>query len=242
MRTSQPIFLRTRRSARAGFTLVEMLLAMMIGAVIFGAALAAMANLQKSYAATEQYAASLSDQMRLVDYLSMDLRRATVVTFDGDGYGVTLTLPDYYYFDAADKQHVNPLPNLPIVPDDHSRAIYGNPALPPLIYYHFDVTPGSDPVTGSITREEVAAGQTLTGQAPAQARVADNVAAASPDPAKAGVAPFLWMVVPDNNSNPPLQARVTASFHPMFQTPATPNSNFITLHNTIFLRNNDSHR
>ena len=218
---------RARPLARAGFTLVEIMLAAAIGAVICAAGMAALVNLQKSYAATEQYATSLADQMRLVDYLSMDLRRATRVTPDADGNGVTLELPDFYFFNSEDPQFAAPLPNTPTVADNHSRARYGNASGPPRVSYHFNSA------NGTITREEVRANQAFSNQPPGQQPVASNVAA-------------FPTIINDETGQPTtgadflMKARITVTFHPMFQTPATPDSNKITLHNVTFLRNNDS--
>ena len=209
------------RAVAAGFTIAELVVAGGLGSVVFAAALAAVVNLQKSYTATEQYATSLTDQMRLVDYLSMDLRRAKKVLFDLDGNGMTLELPDYYYYNASDLKHVYPLPNTPKVPDDHSRAIYGNTVSPPQVYYHFTAS------TGIITREEALARQPITGVAPGQQPVASKVAA--------------FPAITLDNPAKPLLARITATFHPMFQTPGTPDTNTITLHNVTFMRNNDSY-
>jgi hypothetical protein len=211
-----------RFGAAAAFTIAEVMVAGSLGAIVFAAALAALVNLQKSYTATEQYATSLADQMRLVDYMSMDLRRSKKVTFDFDGNGMLLELPDYYYYNAADVKRVNPLPNTPLVPGDHSRAAYGNTASPPQVYYHFDRA------TGIMTREESLAGQPITNTAPGRQPVAANIAE--------------FPTITLDNPSRPLIARVTVIFHPMFQTPGTPDSNAITLHNVTFLRNNDTFR
>lgn len=215
-------FSRVRQTRLAAFTFMEVMVAASLGAVIFAAALAAMINLQKSYTATEQYATSLTDQMRLVDSLSMDLRRSRKVTFDADGNGVVLELPDYYYFNASDPARTYPLPNTPTVPEDHSRAVYGSTASAPRVYYRYT------PATRIMTREEVHAGQAFTNAAPGQQPVAGNIAT--------------FPVIVLDNPTRPLLARLTVTFHPMFQTPGTPETNLITLHNVTFLRNNDYSR
>ncbi len=220
MKLSPPI--KARRARLAAFTFMEVMVASSLGAVIFAAALAAMINLQKSYTATEQYATSLTDQMRLVDSLSMDLRRSKRVTFDADGNGVVLELPDYYYYNASDPARTFPLPNTPTVPEDHSRAVYGNTVSAPQVYYRYS------PATRIMTREEVRAGQSLTNAAPGQQPVAGNIAS--------------FPVIALDNPTRPIMARLTVTFHPMFQTPGTPETNLITLHNVTFLRNNDYSR
>lgn len=214
----------TVTAARAAFTLTEVIMALGLGAVVTAAALAGIVGLQRGYAASEQYGAGMADQMRLTDSLAMDLRRATGVTRDADGLGLTLTLPDFYRYDPNDTRRANPLPNTPVVPADHSRALYQSaapaPSPAPRVVYRFDAA------RRQVTREEVPAGQpNPTGTAPARQDVAGNMAA------------FPTFVF--DNASTPLTAHVTVSFHPTFATAATPENNTITIHNLTFLRNND---
>ena len=65
---------------RAAYTLVELMMAMAMTAVVVVAALSGIVALQKSYAATEQYASGMADQARLLDYLALDLRRAMTIS------------------------------------------------------------------------------------------------------------------------------------------------------------------
>ena len=86
----------------AGFTLVEMMASVGCGTIILAVILAAGVTLQKSYAATEAYATAESDQLRVLDYIAMDCRRATAasvstVTVSGNSEtALVLTLPAYY--------------------------------------------------------------------------------------------------------------------------------------------------
>jgi hypothetical protein len=93
--------LRSHSNAKVlGFTLVEMVVTMGIATGILAAFTAAAVALQKSFYAIEDYAKGQNDQMRISDYLSLDLRRAyniAVATSAQTGaVTVTLTLPNFY--------------------------------------------------------------------------------------------------------------------------------------------------
>lgn len=216
-----------RRSVAFAFTLVELLVAMTIGSVVLGAATAAIVFLQKSYAATEQYAVNLADQSRLMDYLTLDLRRATAATFTTDGSGVTnglnLSIPPYYTATSP------PTPNTPRV--YINAAYYGaSPNAPPVaIAYRFYPSfpdPKLGTVLNAVTRQEGADGETA---------VAAGLDAAFPE---------IIFEAADGTTGVSfaraLRARLKIVFRPRFQTPATPSSNVIVLHGLTFLRNNDT--
>lgn len=77
-----------------GFTLVEMMMSLSCGTFILAAVIAASVSLQRSFAAMESYSTIESDQLRVLDYIAMDCRRATAASVTN---GVlTLTLPVYY--------------------------------------------------------------------------------------------------------------------------------------------------
>ena len=246
--------LRPEGSARrpsGGFSLLEVVVAMAIGSVVFGAALAGVVGLQRSYAATEQYAGNLADQTRLLDCLGMDLRRARDVAFDADGQGMMLTLPDFYTYGAGDA----PLPVTPQIPEDLTRAVYtgatgGNvddydnlPA--PAVYYHFDAA------AKTITREELPralpADRRPTNRAPLTNQSTYGVRTLA-----SSLQGFPQVQLLDDadaplgapNTTPaagqtPLQASITVCFQPTFRTVATPDTNLIRLHGRVFLRNHD---
>ncbi len=127
----------------SAFTLAEVMVAMAIGTVVCAMSMYGILFLQKSYAATEQYALSMTDQMRVLDYLSMDLRRAVAVTVDNTNNNLTMTLPSYYtYSGATDPNHVNPQPVLPVVSADAQSAVYspgtGPGTATPGVWYRFE--------------------------------------------------------------------------------------------------------
>ncbi len=61
---------------QAGFTLVEMLIALGSSVVILGTLIAGALGLQKSMRASEEYATRQAEQRRMIDYIARDLRRS----------------------------------------------------------------------------------------------------------------------------------------------------------------------
>jgi Tfp pilus assembly protein PilW len=85
------IFKKTRKSA---FTLVEMMMSMGCGSLLLAAVITSGVALQRSFAAVEGYSVSEGDQLRVLDYIAMDCRRALSASVAANV--LTLTLPVYY--------------------------------------------------------------------------------------------------------------------------------------------------
>ena len=125
--------MKTHPAARAAYTLVELMMATSMTAVIVVAVLSGIVTLQKSYTATEQYATGMADQQRLLDYLALDLRRAMTIstsatpwTLDADGKGLQINVPDYYRFNVSDPQHLFPIANDPIYDSITGTSYYNS--------------------------------------------------------------------------------------------------------------------
>ena len=82
-----------RRSSHSGFTLVEMLIGVAIGSITLAGVSVTSMSLQRSFVAADYQMTAQNDQLRALDYLSRDLRMASVVTILNNGTKVTLTLP-----------------------------------------------------------------------------------------------------------------------------------------------------
>ncbi len=124
-----------RRNCEGGFTVGEMLVA--VGAsmvILLGLVLGSM-SLQRSYAATDQYGTAQNSELRVMDYLTRDLRRAMTVSVTPDKTQVSVTVPDYY-----DKYDANGNPILSSDP-----AVGSNP-LDPVITTGAPVF-GTNPLT-----------------------------------------------------------------------------------------------
>lgn len=98
---------RSRFLAEGGFTLTELMVASGVSALILMALVLGSIALQRSFAATDQYGTAQDSQLRVMDYLTRDLRRAG---FGGLPAGwtassaidlssstqVSMLVPDYY--------------------------------------------------------------------------------------------------------------------------------------------------
>ena len=85
----------THHSHQSGFTLAEILTAMAIAVVIFAAIITASLAMQKSFNAVDHYFATHIQQVRIIDYLNRDVKRALICTVSANLQTVTLTIPKY---------------------------------------------------------------------------------------------------------------------------------------------------
>ena len=115
---------RNARRRLAAFTFVEMLVAMAVGGIFLSGLLAMWNVLGSTALNTTTVAQRQSDQIRVLDYLKRDIRRATTVElYDGATLvtGTTtfatelrLTIPDYYADSRADDNAFGI--NVPVAP------------------------------------------------------------------------------------------------------------------------------
>jgi hypothetical protein len=82
-------------TSRLAFTLAETMIALSASSVLLGATLTSSTALQKSFNAIDTYFATHMQQIRIVDYLSRDVKRGLVVTTSADLQTVTITVPNY---------------------------------------------------------------------------------------------------------------------------------------------------
>ncbi len=83
-----------RRRRLQAMTLVETAITSGISVIVFGILMFALMSLQRNYAAVEAYGAAEGNQMRISDYLALDVRRALDISAANNV--LTLTVPDYY--------------------------------------------------------------------------------------------------------------------------------------------------
>jgi hypothetical protein len=86
------------REKELAFTLTEMIVSIACATFILAAVVAASVSLQRSYAAAETYSNTEGDQLRVLDYIAMDCRRATSanVASVNNLPVLTLTVPVFY--------------------------------------------------------------------------------------------------------------------------------------------------
>ena len=82
-------------SHQSGFTLAEIMMAMAIAVVIFAAIITASIAMQKSFNAVDHFFATHIQQVRIIDYLNRDVKRALIVITSANQQTVTLTIPKY---------------------------------------------------------------------------------------------------------------------------------------------------
>jgi Tfp pilus assembly protein PilW len=83
-----------RQLWHGGFTMVEVLVSAAITSAIIMALLTASVAMQRSFSATEFHAKAQGDQLRVIDYVTRDLRRASTAIISNNGRKLTVTVPD----------------------------------------------------------------------------------------------------------------------------------------------------
>ena len=78
-----------------GFTLLELMFAVAVGALMMAALVAAAVCLHRSFTAVDNYFSSHVQQVRIMDYLSRDVKRSYIVTTSTDLQTVTCIIPNY---------------------------------------------------------------------------------------------------------------------------------------------------
>ena len=107
----------------AGFTLVELIVGMGVFGIFSAGLMLAWTALQANAVNAATYSHRQSDQMRVIDYLKRDIRRAsaveiyngaTIVAGSNPGTELQLTMPDYYA-DAREEDNAigSSTPNIP---------------------------------------------------------------------------------------------------------------------------------
>jgi type II secretory pathway pseudopilin PulG len=106
---------------RLAFTLVEIMLALSVSGVVLGTTLTSSTSLQKSFNAIDTYFGTHMQQIRIVDYLSRDVKRGLIVTTSADLQTVTVTVPNYIIQAGDPEALINP-------------ALVGTPRTPTMAY------------------------------------------------------------------------------------------------------------
>jgi hypothetical protein len=91
---------RRTLNQRAAFTLAELTISAGLLVTVLGGILFTTITLQRCAVATLDFANGQDDQMRILDYLAVDLRRSTGVSVDATGV-VTMKLPQFYNADGT---------------------------------------------------------------------------------------------------------------------------------------------
>jgi Tfp pilus assembly protein PilW len=84
-----------RRRKVSAFTLIEMLMTMAGSSVVLTALIVGGVALMRSFTAVEGYSFSDGDQLRVSDYIALDVRRALTASVDANNV-LTITISNYY--------------------------------------------------------------------------------------------------------------------------------------------------
>jgi type II secretory pathway component PulJ len=103
------------------FTLVEMMVAMATGSAILGVTVTSSIALQRSFNSTDNYLATHTQQIRIVDFLARDVRRGLSVISSVDEQTVQIQIPKYIIQAGDPEAILNP--SLIGTPRSPSRAI-----------------------------------------------------------------------------------------------------------------------
>lgn len=113
--------MKLKLTSKSAFTIAEMAVALATSSVVLGATLTSSTSLQKSFNAIDTYFGTHMQQIRIVDYLSRDVKRGLIVTTSADLQTVTVTIPNYI-IQATDPEGIaNP-------------ALVGTPRTPTMVY------------------------------------------------------------------------------------------------------------
>jgi len=93
---------------KLAFTLPEMMLALATSGVVLGATLTSSGSLQKSFNAIDNYFGTHMQQVRIVDYMSRDVKRGLIVTTSVDLQTVSITVPNYVIQAGDPEALINP--------------------------------------------------------------------------------------------------------------------------------------
>jgi hypothetical protein len=87
--------MKLNRKGRAGYTVSEIMVASGVGVMLLAATLTTSVSLQKSLAAVDSYFYTHMQQVRIIDYLSRDVKRSLIVSTSTDQQTVTCIIPNY---------------------------------------------------------------------------------------------------------------------------------------------------
>lgn len=139
-------------ASQRAFSLVEIMLSLTVGGFLLGGMILGFSTFQQVFAGVDDYYRATSDQMRVLDYIAQDMRRATSGTVSNSTTTLTLTLPDY-----IDESQNPPVPRTATLAAS-GTVTYGTTGVQPTAVYTISgaapnqvITRTYTPTTGSPT-------------------------------------------------------------------------------------------
>src|SRR5438477_3411872 len=106
-----------------GFTLAEVLVAVSAGAIVLAAVTVGSVSLQKSFSAADNFLGTQMQQIRIVDYLSRDVRRSYIVSASANLKTITCIVPNYVSCNVRSTPIVRTTKNGTVVSYPTSRSV-----------------------------------------------------------------------------------------------------------------------
>ena len=125
--------------------MIELMVSLAVGSMILAAVASGTIAMQKLFVATDQYYMATSDQMRVLDFIALDMRRAVRGSVSNSAQTLTLTLPDY-----VDYTRNPPVPRSPSV-SATGKVIYGASASQPTVIYAISGTAPNQVIQRTLT-------------------------------------------------------------------------------------------
>jgi type II secretory pathway component PulJ len=126
------------------FTLAEMMVSVAVATTVFTAVMYAGSFISRSAIAADDYSYQTNQQLRVVDFIGRDLRRAISVTIPGGGQTLTVTIPDTYGTYDSEGNPTSATVDPTIV---NGAPVYGNAAQPITVTYYVS--------GGSLIRQQI---------------------------------------------------------------------------------------
>ena len=143
---------RIRIASKNAFTLVETMISLTVGGFLLGGMILGFSTFQQIFAGIDDYYTATSDQMRVLDFIGQDMRRAISGSVTNGTTKLTLTLPDY-----IDESQNPPVPRTATV-GAAGTVTYGTKGVQPTAVYTISGTAPNQtitrvytPTTGSVT-------------------------------------------------------------------------------------------
>ncbi len=131
--------------SRKGFTLVETMLSLTVGGFLLGGMILGFSTFQQVFAGVDDYYRATSDQMRVLDFIGQDMRRATSGNVTNSATTLTLTLPDY-----IDESQNPPVPRTATL-GASGTVTYGTSGVQPTAVYTISGTAPNQVITRTYT-------------------------------------------------------------------------------------------
>ncbi len=152
---------RTGIASGNAFTLVETMISLAVGGLLLGAMFISFCTFQQVFAGVDDYYRATSDQMRVLDYISQDMRLASSGAVTNGTTTLTLTLPDY-----LDQSQNPPVPRTATI-GAAGTVTYGTAGIQPSAVYTISGTSPNQTITRRYTPTSGAATTTTLTQAAA---------------------------------------------------------------------------